>query len=94
MWLPWISKESIPVRGEEHSQDWYLSTSADYPASSSPIVATEDSIIFGFGFEGISDGDTRMEVLMRILDFFGIENTPDEPEVPTIYMPLARKGGS
>ena len=81
----------LPVNGEEHSQDWYLSTDADLTASGGPIVATEDSIIFGFGFEGISDGDTRMDVLMRVLDYFGIENIPVEPEVPTIYMPTAYK---
>ena len=82
----------LPVNGEDHANDWYIAGSEAFPPSGSPIVTTEDSIIFGFGFEGIGDGDQRMDVLMRVLDYFEIHAVPPVDEEPIIYLPIARKG--
>lgn len=83
----------LPVDGEEHEDDWYVAGEEVYPESNGPIVTTEDSIIFGFGFEGIEGPEQRMDVLMRILDYFGIEAVPPAVDEPIIYLPLARKNG-
>ncbi len=82
----------LPVDGEPHENDWFIAGGEAYPDSNGPIVTTEDSIIFGFGFEGIADGDQRMDVLMRILDYFGIEAVPPVIDEPIIYLPIARTG--
>ncbi|MFI9814534.1 M14 family metallopeptidase [Saccharothrix variisporea] len=41
-------------------------TAAGFPEGA--VVATEDTLYFGFGFEGISDAATRSAVLDRVLD--------------------------
>jgi hypothetical protein len=34
-----------------------------------PVVATADSLFFGFGFEGIATQSARTEVMSRAMDF-------------------------
>ncbi|XVV07052.1 hypothetical protein ACQPW3_17385 [Actinosynnema sp. CA-248983] len=41
-------------------------TAAGFPEGA--VVATADTLCFGFGFEGISDAATRSQVLDRVLD--------------------------
>jgi hypothetical protein len=39
-----------------------------------PGVATEDSVYWGFGFEGVTDRATRAEVLGDTLSYLGVGN--------------------
>jgi hypothetical protein len=47
-----------------------------------PGVATEDTIYWGFGFEGISDPTAREQVLGSSLAFLGVGAGPEPPEEP------------
>lgn len=85
----------LEVNGEPHSADWVIAGDDAFPATQPPIVVTEDTILFGFGFEGIASPDGRADVLRRVLEYFGIEASdpePPDPRLPTIHLPLAMRG--
>ena len=39
------------------------------PAPEGAVIATPDTLYMGFGFEGITDSETRTEVMGRAMDY-------------------------
>ncbi len=59
---------SGPAEGSAiNANDWIRTASVGF--SEGAVTATDDTLHFGFGFEGISGADSRATVLGRSLDY-------------------------
>jgi Zinc carboxypeptidase len=56
-----------PAGSSPNTNDFTRTTAAGFPEG--PVVTTEDTIYFGFGFEGITDEADRNEVMGRAVDY-------------------------
>ncbi|MBP6978450.1 MAG: serine hydrolase [Bacteroidales bacterium] len=69
--------ELEPVSGGEVVFQYFSSATGAAISYQSPVYKT---VFFGFGFEGINELEKRLEVLQRILEFFGsYVGTEEEP---------------
>jgi hypothetical protein len=63
----------LPVNNAPHDADFQRITTAGLPpVNGVPIVATEDAITFGFGFEAIASRDDRVAVMRKALEYLGV----------------------
>ncbi|HNS17147.1 MAG TPA: serine hydrolase [Bacteroidales bacterium] len=72
--------ELEPVSGGEVAFQYFSTSTGAAVSYQSPAYKT---VFFGFGFEGINEQENRIEVLQRILDFFGSYVGTDEEPVET-----------
>jgi len=56
-----------PPGSSPNPNDFFITTAGGFPEG--PSATTEDSIFFGFGFEGITDEADRNEIMDRALDY-------------------------
>jgi hypothetical protein len=61
------SVPDAPPGSSSNSNDFTRTTSAGFPEG--PVSTTEDTIYFGFGFEGITDAADRYEVMGRAISY-------------------------
>jgi hypothetical protein len=52
-----------------NDSDWERSTSLVEPLDLAASVTTEDTVTFGFGFEGIATQEQRDEVMGRVMGY-------------------------
>jgi hypothetical protein len=56
-----------PEGSGPNANDWIVTDAAGFPVGAS--ITTEDSILMGFGFEGISRRETQTAVMDRVVDY-------------------------
>ncbi|TWP47590.1 zinc carboxypeptidase [Lentzea tibetensis] len=56
-----------PAGSPPNPNDWVRTTAAGFPEGA--VVKTDDTLYFGFGFEGISDAATRNQVMQRAMSY-------------------------
>jgi hypothetical protein len=61
------SAPGAPPGSSPNSNDFTRTTPAGFPEG--PVTTTEDTIYFGFGFEGITDAADRNEVMARAIGY-------------------------
>jgi hypothetical protein len=76
--------------GDAHATNFRLATEADYPNQATPIVITGDTILLGFGIEGIQSAEQRADLVKRAFDYLtrDIDLTPPQTY---LYLPALRK---
>jgi len=58
----------LATNGQPHAADFKLATAADYPPpTSGPVVLTADTVLLGFGLEGIAEAAQRRDLVERLL---------------------------
>ena len=78
-----------PGSEEDTQRSWEVRESVGW--IDGPGVATEDTIYWTFGFEGISDSAVREQVLGSSLAYLGVGEGPEPPEPPNTEITKAPK---
>jgi hypothetical protein len=83
-WGNWRSADAPEGSQVTNAANFTRATLEDMPSGA--VVVTDDTITFGFGFEGIATPEMRRQVMERVLRrHFGIAETP------RIYLPAAHR---
>jgi hypothetical protein len=56
-----------PAGSAPNGNDFERTTAAGFPEGA--VVATDDTVYMGFGFEGITDATTRNDVMDRVMSY-------------------------
>lgn len=59
-----------PPEGSEAFNNWERMTGAGFPEG--PVIRTDNTVYFGFGFEAIDSSESRNLVMKRVLEYFGL----------------------
>jgi hypothetical protein len=73
-----------PEGSPRNTVNFYHAVPSDYPYAA--ITVTEDTIYFGFGFEGIVGAESRAAVMRRTLDYL----LRDVDRLSNLYLPALR----
>ena len=50
-----------------NANNFHVIAGANFPEGA--VVATSDTLLMGFGFEGITGAETRAEIMGRVMDY-------------------------
>jgi hypothetical protein len=89
-WDGWQVPGVPPDSTVQNTIDFTRSTLADAPAAA--IIATLNTIWFGFGLEGVATPEDRAAILDRVMQHFGVD-PPPQPASRALYLPMLRRGG-
>lgn len=86
-----VSGQDRADTGAVHEANFRLAREADYPNRTSPIVVTFDTILLGFGLEGVADVATRDTLMTRAMGYLLRDYVPPDRGPEPIFLPLLRR---